>query len=169
MKKSIIYSLIGLVILLTAFSSCNDTNDVAEIFTGKKWVLTYIARENDHKWYRFSGISDDNYMKYINKKTSFSLVFGGSEEDNVIRGNFTSDGSLVSAGNWNANAKNTDFKMYVNSSKITDSSDKLAAKILEGMKNAYSYKGSDSYNLYLYYKQDIGGETLCMVFARANQ
>ena len=44
-----------------------------------------------------------------------------------------------------------------------DSKDRIAEKILEGMKKANSYKGSDSRNLYLYYQTDK--ENLCLVFA----
>lgn len=42
MKKSI-FQIIGLLLLLPLFSGCNDSDDVAAIFTGKTWKLNYIT------------------------------------------------------------------------------------------------------------------------------
>lgn len=38
MKKNI-YKIVGLLLLLPLFSGCNDSDDVAAIFTGKTWKL----------------------------------------------------------------------------------------------------------------------------------
>ena len=43
MKKRLILKVLGLLLLLPMFSGCNDTDDVAGIFTGKTWKLTYIT------------------------------------------------------------------------------------------------------------------------------
>ena len=43
MKKRLILKVLGLLLLLPMFSGCNDTDDVAGIFTGKTWKLTYIS------------------------------------------------------------------------------------------------------------------------------
>ena len=66
-------------------------------------------------------------------------------------------------GTWSANGKNQEFGMKVEKGTPIDSKDRIAEKILEGMRKANSYKGSDSRNLYLYYQTDK--EDLCLVFA----
>ncbi len=47
----------------------------------------------------------------------------------------------------------------------TDGKDKIANKILEGLKLVNSYKGSDSNNLFLHYEEPTSKEELCLVFA----
>ena len=66
-------------------------------------------------------------------------------------------------GTWSANGKNQEFGMKVEKGTPIDSKDRIAEKILEGMRKANSYKGSDSRNLYLYYQTDK--EDLCLAFA----
>ena len=152
MKKRLILKVLGLLLLLPMFSGCNDTDDVAGIFTGKTWKLTYITKANGHGWYNFPDIADEsNVMEYINGKKTFMLVFSGSVEDDIIH------------GTWSANGKNQEFGMKVEKGTPIDSKDRIAEKILEGMRKANSYKGSDSRNLYLYYQTDK--EDLCLVFA----
>jgi hypothetical protein len=72
-------------------------------------------------------------------------------------------GAINANGTWSANGKNQEFGMKVEKGTPIDSKDRIAEKILEGMKKANSYKGSDSRNLYLYYQTDK--ENLCLVFA----
>lgn len=56
MKKRLILKVLGLLLLLPMFSGCNDTDDVAGIFTGKTWKLTYITKANGHGWYKFADV-----------------------------------------------------------------------------------------------------------------
>ena len=164
MKKRLILKVLGLLLLLPMFSGCNDTDDVAGIFTGKTWKLTYITKANGHGWYNFPDIADEsNVMEYINGKKTFMLVFSGSVEDDIIQGTFTGSGAINTNGTWSANCKNQEFGMKVEKGTPIDSKDRIAEKILEGMRKANSYKGSDSRNLYLYYQTDK--EDLCLVFA----
>lgn len=150
MKKRLILKVLGLLLLLPMFSGCNDTDDVAGIFTGKTWKLTYITKANGHGWYNFPD-------------KTFMLVFSGSVEDDIIQGTFTGSGAINTNGTWSANGKNQEFGMKVEKGTPIDSKDRIAEKILEGMRKANSYKGSDSRNLYLYYQTDK--EDLCLVFA----
>lgn len=164
MKKRLILKVLGLLLLLPMFSGCNDTDDVAGIFTGKTWKLTYITKANGHGWYNFPDIADEsNVMEYINGKKTFMLVFSGSVEDDIIQGTFTGSGAINTNGTWSANGKNQEFGMKVEKGTPIDSKDRIAEKILEGMRKANSYKGSDSRNLYLYYQTDK--EDLCLVFS----
>lgn len=116
------------------------------------------------RWYNFPDIADEsNVMEYINGKKTFMLVFSGSVEDDIIQGTFTGSGAINTNGTWSANGKNQEFGMKVEKGTPIDSKDRIAEKILEGMRKANSYKGSDSRNLYLYYQTDK--EDLCLVFA----
>jgi len=102
-------------------------------------------------------------MEYADGKKTFMLVFSGTVEDDIIQGTFTGSGAINANGTWSANGKNQEFGMKVEKGTPIDSKDRIAEKILEGMKKANSYKGSDSRNLYLYYQTDK--ENLCLVFA----
>lgn len=83
MKKRLILKVLGLLLLLPMFSGCNDTDDVAGIFTGKTWKLTYITKANGHGWYKFADVDDSNIMEYADGKKTFMLVFSGTVEDNT--------------------------------------------------------------------------------------
>lgn len=140
MKKRLILKVLGLLLLLPMFSGCNDTDDVAGIFTGKTWKLTYITKANGHGWYNFPDIADEsNVMEYINGKKTFMLVFSGSVEDDIIQGTFTGSGAINTNGTWSANGKNQEFGMKVEKGTPIDSKDRIAEKILEGMRKANSY------------------------------
>ena len=52
MKKNI-YKIVGLLLLLPLFSGCNDSDDVAAIFTGKTWKLNYITVDGGHEMFGF--------------------------------------------------------------------------------------------------------------------
>lgn len=86
MKKRLILKVLGLLLLLPMFSGCNDTDDVAGIFTGKTWKLTYITKANGHGWYKFADVDDSNIMEYADGKKTFMLVFSGTVEDGHIYG-----------------------------------------------------------------------------------
>ena len=140
MKKSI-FQIIGLLLLLPLFSGCNDSDDVAAIFTGKTWKLNYITVDGGHEM---------------------------TTEDDLIKGNIR--GSVITsytlAGTWSANGKDNKFKANITEGK--DGGDKLAKNFLEGLKNATSYEG-DSKNLYLLYKPTGSQQTFRMVFYVVNQ
>lgn len=52
MKRSI-FQIVGLLLLLPLFSGCNDSDDVAAIFTGKIWKLNYITVDGGHEMFGF--------------------------------------------------------------------------------------------------------------------
>lgn len=146
------------------FSGCNDTDDVAGIFTGKTWKLTYITKANGHGWYKFADVDDSNIMEYADGKKTFMLVFSGTVEDDIIQGTFTGQRRNHGQRNLECERQKPGIPgMKVEKGTPIDSKDRIAEKILEGMKKANSYKGSDSRNLYLYYQTDK--ENLCLVFA----
>ena len=153
-----------ILLLPLLLGSCNNSDDVQKIFTGRTWKLTYITVKNGRGWYRFPGVIDNIYNSYepTNGSRSFIIEFTGSTEDNVINGDFNASGTATMKGTWWANGVNNDFGTSVKSSSITEPSrDTLAKYIVEGITKATSY-GGDTKNLFLYY--EYNGETLCIAF-----
>lgn len=64
MKKNI-YKIVGLLLLLPLFSGCNDSDDVAAIFTGKTWKLNYITVDGGHEMFGFGRMR--NKKKQVSK------------------------------------------------------------------------------------------------------
>lgn len=169
MKKSI-WKLVGLLLLLPLFAGCNDTDDVAAIFTGKTWKLNYITVDGGHEMFAFweNELEKKKILDELNKPGTYRLVFDGIAEGDVINGNITGSVTTTSSleGKWNANGKNNNFHASFTTSG-NYGSDKLAKNFLEGLKTATSYEG-DNNNLYLLYKPASGNQTFRMVFRVVN-
>lgn len=169
MKKSIC-KLVGLLLLLPLFAGCNDTDDVAAIFTGKTWKLNYITVDGGHEMFAFWENEQEKkkILEELNRPGTYRLVFDGIAEDDVINGNITGAVTTTSSleGKWNANGKNNNFHASFTTSG-NYGSDKLAKNFLEGLKTATSYEG-DNNNLYLLYKPAAGNQTFRMVFRVVN-
>ena len=104
----------------------------------------------------------------LKKKATNNVIFEGTTEDDLIKGNIR--GSVITsyplAGTWRANGKDNKFKANITEGK--DGGDKLAKNFLEGLKNATAYEG-DSKNLYLLYKPTGSQQIFRMVFYVVNQ
>ncbi len=162
-----------LLLLPLLLNSCNDTDDVEGIFTGRTWKFNYIAQDGKNGLldpYRFSDVTQSNYNSYSNGSKSFTLDFEGSTTNDITMGDFVGSGSVTMKGNWQADGKNNEMKTTVSTSKVLDSADNLGKKIVEAMKSIDSYKG-DNNNLYLYFDYNTGTQyepiRLCLVFAPA--
>ena len=157
MKKNI-YKIVGLLLLLPLFSGCNDSDDVAAIFTGKTWKLNYITVDGGHEEQEKASI------KELNKNGTYNIVFDGTVDGDVMNGNIK--GTVIATstfeGKWSANAKNNSFKATVTTAG-NYGNDKLAKNFIEGLNAATSYEG-DSNNLYLLYKPAPDKQTFRMVF-----
>ena len=106
MKKRLILKVLGLLLLLPMFSGCNDTDDVAGIFTGKTWKLTYITVKDSHQMFNFWG-NDNETGRYV-------ITFNGMEESNIIIG--TLSGTVITStftGSWSANGKDNQFNASI--------------------------------------------------------
>lgn len=169
MKKSI-WKLVGLLLLLPLFAGCNDTDDVAAIFTGKTWKLNYITVDGGHEMFAFWENEQEKkkILEELNKPGTYRLVFDGIAEDDVINGNMNGSVTTTSSleGRWNANGKNNNFHASFTTTG-NYGNDKLAKNFLEGLKTATSYEG-DNNNLYLLYKPASGNQTFRMVFRVIN-
>lgn len=167
MKNIYRYSrVLWLLLLLPLFAGCNDTDDVAAIFTGKTWKLNYITADGQYKMYPFwkdEPGKEKESMAKLNQAGTYTLRFEGAVEGDVINGKVT--GRIIAnafEGNWSANAKNNKFQASVTGSSENDI---LAKNFLEGLRTATSYEG-DTNNLYLIYKS--GQQTFRMVFRVAD-
>lgn len=165
MKKNI-YKIVGLLLLLPLFSGCNDSDDVAAIFTGKTWKLNYITVDGGHEMFPFweNEEQEKASIKELNKNGTYNIVFDGTVDGDVMNGNIK--GSIIATGTfegkWSANAKNNSFKATVTTAS-NYGNDQLARNFIEGLNTATSYEG-DSNNLYLLYKPTSGKQTFRMVF-----
>ena len=79
MKKNI-YKIVGLLLLLPLFSGCNDSDDVAAIFTGKTWKLNYITVDGGHEMFGFweNEEQEKASIKELNKNGTYNIVFDGT-------------------------------------------------------------------------------------------
>ncbi|MBD3591421.1 DUF4847 family protein [Bacteroides sp. GM023] len=169
MKKNI-FQIVGLLLLLPLFSACNDSDDVASIFTGKTWKLNYITVDGQHEMFSFweNKIEENKSIEELNKNGTYNVIFEGVAEGDLISGKIrgTVVASYSLAGTWSANGKNNDFN--ANITEGNDGGDKLAKNFIEGLRNATSYEGDDK-NLYLLYKPKDSKQTFRMVFRVVNK
>ena len=120
MKKNI-YKIVGLLLLLPLFSGCNDSDDVAAIFTGKTWKLNYITVDGGHEMFGFweNEEQEKASIKELNKNGTYNIVFDGTVDGDVMNGNIK--GSVIATstfeGKWSANAKNNSFKATVTTAR----------------------------------------------------
>lgn len=162
-----------LLIIPLLLCSCNDTDDVNKIFTGRTWKLTYISQKGSNgllKPYKFGDVTDENYKKYENGTVFFKIDFEGTQTNDIIAGKLNTSGGVTSTGTWQANGHTNEFAAKISNINYADAKDIYAQKIIYGLKEADSYIG-DERNLYLYFNykspQQPEAITLCLVFAPA--
>lgn len=151
--------LLLLLLVLPFISGCDRSDDVAGIFTGKTWKLTYITKadSNTPHPYDFWG----NEKKYnqakdeMNKPGAYTITFTGIESDDIIEGKFSGvlGTPLNFSGNWQADGKSNDFS----TSSVRSGGNKalLDSYFMYGIENATRYKGNYD-NLHLYYTTKEG-------------
>lgn len=169
MKKNV-FQLVGLLLLLPFLAGCNESDDIAAIFTGKTWRLNYITEDGGHEMFNFWGsdkTARENSYKELEEIGNYNIVFEGIADGNVItngqiRGNVIK--SIAVEGKWSANGKDNSFKANVTTGNVN--SDILAKNFIEGLNTATSYEGDTNGNLYLKYK--AGQRTYRMVFYAIN-
>lgn len=160
-----ISKILGLLLLLPLFTGCNDSDDVAAIFTGKTWKLNYITVDGGHDMFPFweNEAQKTKIYEELNKNGTYNVIFEGTVEGDIIKGNIK--GTIITTtgnfeGTWSANGKNNKFEATVEGN---NGGDALAKNFLEGLNNATSYEGDEN-NLYLLYKPQSNTQTFRMVF-----
>lgn len=156
-----------MVLMALAFvaNSCNDEDDVIDIFTGKTWYMTYIAADGQNRMFDFWQGNEEARIKSIAtlQGDNYTLRFLGTELANTVGGTFEGRATSASVGgDWNANGKSRDLRIMIKNGGGTDRDPYLGTAFMHGLKNAIRY-GGDNKNLYIYYKDGAG--TKFMSFA----
>lgn len=159
--------LLFILFFIPFLSACNSSDDVEKIFTGKTWKLTGIWEEKKPEiadiW--TNEAQKNASLKLLKGENNFIVTFDGSEDKNIINGNFNGKGASSSfEGKWRANGENNEF-ITSNFRQTGSESDILAKVYIEGLKNATSYSG-DTNNLYLYFIHE--NKTIRLAFSVKN-
>lgn len=161
MKKAIqkIAELILLICLPLTIISCNDEDDVIDIFTGKTWKMSRLTENSKNPPQFYDGIwnSEKDRLKsleYLNRDGNFTVIFEGSEINGEVDGTSVIVHGINSTlkGTWKANGKDNSIKLYLKKSEGSES-DPLAKAFMAAMQQVFQYEG-DINQLTLYYQQD---------------
>lgn len=79
------------ITLLPLISSCNNEDDVVEIFTGKTWKMSRLTDNEKNAPQFYKGIwNNENEqlksMEYLNRDGNFTVTFEGTEINGEIDG-----------------------------------------------------------------------------------
>lgn len=156
-----------LVLIVPFLQACDNTDDVAGIFTGKTWKMTGIYYkkhvENLYDFWNGNEAARAASVEKLNKSGNFIINFDGLEADGVISGSYSGRATSSNfSGGWRADGESNAFT----SSNLSGSdSDVLGQAFLNGIRAAYKYDG-DYNNLRLHYK--LGQEELFILFHVSN-
>ncbi len=120
--------------LLMVLGSCNDEDDVTEIFTGKTWKLTYIGSTDD--WTDLSsGVNLNNYLEEKQPQNAYTVIF----YDGSVR--ITGGEATVWTGTWSADGKSNTFHITITDKQGegTTANEKTFLELIAG---ACYYRGS---------------------------
>ncbi|KAA6350574.1 hypothetical protein EZS27_002057 [termite gut metagenome] len=146
------------VYILFAFASCNQTDDLNGIFTGKTWKLTEIRYGNGDfcrdYWTTSGGFNNEAFdasYKLIEVRDCFTVMFSGMEIDGKVNGQYTGRATNITlSGNWYADGKSKTFQ--TSKQNTENDSDVLGRAFANAIRNAESYSG-DYNNLTIYFKE----------------
>jgi len=157
--------LLLLMVALFTLSSCNNEDDVIEIFTSKSWKLSYISLENQYAtpfdFWNGDAEALEASMKLKDVAQNFTIEFvGGMTNTGSFGGTFT--GRAVNstvAGYWTADgeSKKVTFRDVKWSGTETDVYALAFRRGVSG--NVFAYSG-DSENLYLHYTEELTTKVL---------
>lgn len=147
------------IALLPLVGSCNDEDDIVEIFTGKTWKMSRLTdnEKNAPQFYKGIWNSESERLKsmeYLHREGNFTMTFEGSEINGEIDGTQVVIRGIQSTmtGTWNANGKDNTLKLHLKKTEGSET-DPLAKAFMTAIKNVYKYEG-DVNQLTLYYKHD---------------
>ena len=157
-----IFAYLLFVALLPMLGGCDESDDVAEIFTGKTWKLTYITMNGQtYDFWNGDEAAYDRSEALRRQGATFTVVFNGNETETVVEGDFEARAvNCTLTGTWSADGATHEVRTSNIRSTGSDT-DVLARAFLTGLRNPTRYEG-DSQNLYIYYKD--GQTTKCMAF-----
>ncbi|MBR5593250.1 MAG: DUF4847 family protein [Bacteroidaceae bacterium] len=113
------------VLAMAAIASCNNSDDIGEIFIGHDWKLSYIKDGETTQWSPQGKV--------------YNVKFASNSFDA-----FTPGGGRIS-GRWSANGNTREFRCTNIQSEGIDSNDTIATHIMQMFSNATSYDGDTHY------------------------
>ena len=154
--KSIGCCLLMLAVLLT-FSTCNDEDDVAEIFNGKTWKLARLTTENGKEQF-YNGLwsSDkekENSLEALKQQGNFTLSFDIVEVNGEITGTAKAHGIRANIEDASVKVDGKTRSLTLNGKVTGAETDKLAKAFMAGLLKVFKYEG-DSKSLTLYFKDE---------------
>lgn len=160
MKK--LLTLLLFATLLPLLEACDQGDDIAEIFTGKTWKLTYITMNGQTVDFWNGDEAAYNESERLRRQSAtFTVTFHGGDTESVAGGEFNARAvNRTINGQWTADGVSHELRLT--DIRVTGSdTDVLATAFYNGLQNATRYEG-DSQNLYIYYED--GETTKCMAF-----
>ena len=112
-------------VILAMVVSCNNSDDINEIFIGHNWQLTYIEEGGIRRW--------------PSQENSYSLMFG----ENSFNATTPGGGSI--SGRWSANGKTRQFSCTSIRIEGISTTDTIARQMVEMFRNARTYDGDIHY------------------------
>lgn len=160
MKKiTLLLTGILLIALIPLISSCNNEDDVVEIFTGKTWKMSRLTDHGKNPPQFYQGIwKTENEkmrsMELLNKEGNFQVTFEGSEVNGEVNGTQVKIQGVGSTatGTWQANGKDNTVRIQIKNVRGTET-DPLAKAFMAAIRKVFSYEG-DINQLTLFYQED---------------
>ncbi len=161
-----------LIVFLTTtvlLSSCDQSDDLTGIFTGKTWKLTNIFLDDGSNpsrrvWDSWSEDVQTQSEELLMTKGNFILKFDGLEVDETITGNYNGRAANANVGGaWNADGKKHTFS--TDQQAVTDKN-MLGQEFITGLQNATKYAG-DYNQLQIFFES--GGKRKFMLFRVENE
>ena len=121
--KTAKYAIFAVALALVA--SCNDSDDISEIFIGHNWRLTYVEEGGIRRW--------------PSQENSYSLMFGETTFDA-----YTPNGGKI-RGQWSANGKTREFRCTSIRTEGISANDTIAMGMLQMFNDATYYDGDIHY------------------------
>lgn len=113
------------VLAFAAIVSCNNSDDINEIFIGHDWILTYIENGGIRRW--------------SSHENAYSLTFGANSF------NATTPGGGRISGRWHANGATREFRCSDIRTEGIGGNDTIARHMVQIFNEATSYDGDIHY------------------------
>lgn len=158
--------LLPLLFVLPLLGGCSNSDDVMDIFTQSTWKLTNIFESTGkpHGGYWQNEDSHKASMALLKQPANFTITFTGAPMEEAVEGTYNGRAAKSAiAGKWKANGKNNDFAISGQADPGTGE-DVFGKAFINGLKNAYAYKGDTNGNLIIYFTEGKGEFKRFMMF-----
>lgn len=130
-------NILYLLLMLPLICSCNNEDDVNEIFISGTWNVGNFYHGGD--WSKMNDGARPKYTKEeeIKALNALTVVF---EEEGVVHGQM---GNISYTGHWDANGK--DRTIRISNLKTSATPNGKAKELIDALRNATFYKGDTKY------------------------